>query len=473
MLATIRSGALVGVEAVAVEIEVNTGEFGELEIFLVGLPDTAVKESKTRVISSLINTGLRPPETVTTINLAPGDLRKEGAMYDLPIAVGLAASTGQISKTRLPHYLLAGELGLSGQVRAIRGGVALAAYAKRAGLKGVILPRAAAQEAALIDGVEAVPVDTLDAALRFLSGEEGFHPLPTVTDPFAFAGLGEQPDFSEVKGQLAVRRAVEIAAAGGHNLLLIGPPGSGKSLIAKRIPSILPTPDKAEFLEILAVHSAAGMNVADPTRAWLRPFRSPHHTISDVGMIGGGAMPTPGEVSLAHRGVLFLDELPEFRRSVLEVLRQPLEDGSVTVSRAAAKVTLPSRLMLVAAMNPCPCGYLGDKQRTCRCGPTVVQRYRGRISGPLLDRIDLQVEAPALSIEELRAGEPGDSCAVGEPHALGGGAHLATATLRRASRRVQRAAGWQGAPRLLRPGASPRGPAPRGHGAAQALGPRL
>lgn len=411
MLATIRSGALVGVEAVAVEIEVNTGEYGELEIFLVGLPDTAVKESKTRVISSLINTGLRPPETVTTINLAPGDLRKEGAMYDLPIAIGLAASTGQLSKTRLPHYLLAGELGLSGQVRPIRGGVALAAYAKRAGLKGVILPRAAAQEAALIDGVEAVPVDTLDAALRFLSGDPGFAPLPTVTDPFAFAGLGEQPDFTEVKGQLGVRRAVEVAAAGGHNLLLIGPPGSGKSLIAKRIPSILPTPDKAEFLEILAVHSAAGMNVADPTRAWLRPFRSPHHTISDVGMIGGGAMPTPGEVSLAHRGVLFLDELPEFRRSVLEVLRQPLEDGNVTVSRAAAKVTLPSRLMLVAAMNPCPCGYLGDRQRTCRCGPTVVQRYRGRISGPLLDRIDLQVEAPALSLEELRDGRTGEPSA--------------------------------------------------------------
>ena len=408
MLSVIRSAALVGVEAVPVEIEVNTGEKGELGLWLVGLPDAAVKESEERVQSALQNSGLRLPETRTTINLAPGDLKKEGAIYDLPIALGIAASTGQLDRAFLQHYLIAGELGLSGATRPVRGGVAMAILARKSGLRGVILPRASAEEAALVGGVEAIPADTLDGALRFLTGEKQVNPLaPPPAEGFAIEG---QPDFAEVKGQLAIRRAVEVAAAGGHNLLMIGPPGSGKSLIAKRIPTILPRPDAEEFLEILGVHSAAGTGISG-RRGWQRPFRSPHHPISDIGMIGGGSIPGPGAVSLAHPGVLFLDELPEFRRSALEVLRQPLEDGQVTVSRAAAKVTLPSRLMLVAAMNPCPCGHLGDRRRECTCSPMQVRKYRGKISGPLLDRIDIQVEAPALSIDELRDAAPGEPSA--------------------------------------------------------------
>lgn len=408
MLSVIHSAALVGVEAVPVEIEVNTGEKGEMGLWLVGLPDAAVKESEERVQSALQNSGLRLPETRTTINLAPGDLKKEGSIYDLPIALGIAASTGQLNRVFLQHYLIAGELGLSGATRPIRGGVAMAILARKAGMRGVILPRASAEEAALVGGIEAIPADSLDGALRFLTGEAKVTPLVATMAPRHASGEA-QPDFSEVKGQTAIRRAVEVAAAGGHNLLMIGPPGSGKSLIAKRIPTILPAPDAEELLEILGVHSAAGAAMNDIARCWQRPFRSPHHTISDIGLIGGGAIPGPGEVSLAHRGVLFLDELPEFRRSALEVLRQPLEDGQVTVSRAAAKVTLPARLMLVAAMNPCPCGHLGDRQRECRCSQMQVRKYRAKISGPLLDRIDIQVEAPALSIEELRSAVPGES----------------------------------------------------------------
>ena len=410
MLSVIRSAALVGVEAVPVEIEVNTGELGENGLWLVGLPDAAVKESEERVQSALQNSGLRLPETRTTINLAPGDLKKEGAIYDLPIALGIAASTGQLDRAFLKHYLIAGELGLSGATRPVRGGVAMAILARKSGLRGVILPRASAEEAALVGGIEAIPADTLDGALRFLTGEAKVEPLMPKRGPEPSSSDG-QPDFAEVKGQAAIRRAVEVAAAGGHNLLMIGPPGSGKSLIAKRIPTILPAPDAEEFLEILSVHSAAGMSLGDVKRRWERPFRAPHHTISDIGLIGGGAMPGPGEVSLAHHGVLFLDELPEFRRSVLEVLRQPLEDGCVTVSRAAAKVTLPARLMLVAAMNPCPCGHLGDRLKECRCTTAHIRRYRSKISGPLLDRIDIQVEAPALTIEELRHAQPGEPSA--------------------------------------------------------------
>lgn len=411
MLATIRSGALVGVEAVPVDIEVNTGEIGDFGLFIVGLPDAAVKESEDRVLSAMANTGLPRPETHTTVNLAPGDLRKEGALYDLPIAIGLVTALGRLDPARCAGLALAGELSLSGALRPVRGGVALALMARRRGLRGVLLPIETAGEAALVEGVAVYGVGSLDEAVRFLTGQLPLRPLRPEDSPFRRESGPAGVDFDEVKGQPGVRRATEVAVAGGHNLLLIGPPGSGKSLIARRIPTLLPDPTPEEFLEILAIASAAGLAEASSAKAWRRPFRSPHHTISDVGLVGGGAQPGPGEVSLAHRGVLFLDELPEFRRSALEVLRQPLEDGQVTVSRASAKVTLPSRLMLVAAMNPCPCGHLGDRLRECRCTPAAVQRYRGRISGPLLDRIDIQVEAPALGIEELRSARPGEGSA--------------------------------------------------------------
>ncbi|WP_309380541.1 YifB family Mg chelatase-like AAA ATPase [Cerasicoccus frondis] len=417
MLATIHSGALLGIDAHPVQVEVNAGEHGDPKVFMVGLPDSAVKESIDRVRSALSNTGFKNPETRTTINLAPGDIRKEGPLYDLPIALGMLGATRQIGDEKLAgvldQYIIAGELSLSGGVRPIRGGLALAMLARQTGKRGVILPPESAEEASLVEDVEVIPIRSLDEAVRLIEGELSVQPLDSQQSPF------RQPpdaahwiDFSEVKGQHTVRRAVEIAVAGGHNLLLVGPPGSGKSMIAKRIPTIMPEPSLDEYLEILAVQSAAGVSLKDENRCFARPFRSPHHTISDVGLIGGGANPGPGEISLAHHGVLFLDEMPEFKRSTLEVLRQPLEDGDVTISRSAGKVTLPAALMLVAAMNPCPCGYLGDNRHECRCNPTTIQRYRSRISGPLLDRIDLHVEAPALTFEELRSAQKGESSEV-------------------------------------------------------------
>ena len=360
MLATIASAALQGIDAEVVHVEVNAGEAGEPKLILVGLPDAAVKESDDRVFSALSNSGFRPPRTRTTINLAPGNLRKEGPFYDLPIALGILAATKQLYAENLGDWLIAGELSLSGATRPVRGALAMARLARSLHKRGVLLPAVSAEEASLVEGVAVYRVDSLDRAVRFLAGEIQLTPL----DPAAARrplrqpppdGENGQADFAEIKGQQAVRRAVEIAVAGNHNLLMIGPPGSGKSMVAKRIPSIMPSPTPDEYLEILSIHSAAGRTISGEMTWYVRPFRAPHHTVSDVALLGGGTIPGPGEISLAHHGVLFLDELPEFKRSALEVLRQPLEDGDVTISRSAGKVTLPCAFMLVAAMNPCSC----------------------------------------------------------------------------------------------------------------------
>jgi len=411
MLATICSAALLGIDAVPVQVEVNTGETGVPTLILVGLPDAAVKESEDRVFSALSNSGLRMPRTRTTINLAPGDLRKEGAIYVLPIAVGILVATGQLVCERLADHFIAGELSLSGATRPIKGGLAMAVLARDLGKKAILLPPLAAQEAALVEGIAVYEITSLDQANRFLDGQLKLAPLAAPRATTTSRDTDHEPDFADIKGQHAVRLAVEIAVAGGHNLIMIGPPGSGKSMIAKRIPGIMPQPTLDEYLDILRIHSAAGQTIESGVHYLQRPSRAPHNTISDLGLIGGGTIPGPGEISLAHHGVLFLDELPEFKRSALEVLRQPLEDGHVTISRSAGKITLPCHFMLVAAMNPCPCGYLGDPKHECRCSPAQIQRYRARICGPLLDRIDLHIEAPALSITELRNEHAGESSA--------------------------------------------------------------
>lgn len=357
MLATISSAALQGVTAEPVQIEVNSDEAGVPDIRLVGLPDAGVKESLDRVSSAIGNSGFEMPLLRMTINLAPAHLRKEGPIYDLPIALGILAATRQVIGKALSSYMIVGELGLSGITRAVRGVLPMARLAKNLGMQGMLVPTESSAEAALVDGLAVFPMRSLAEAVQFLSSQEKAaswrracpEAVPAVAPP---AG-----DFSEIKGQAAVRRAVEVAVSGAHNLLILGPPGSGKSMIAKRIPSIMPTPTTEEFLDILTVHSAAGRTLSGAFPWGQRPFRSPHHTVSDVALLGGGAIPGPGEISLAHNGVLFLDELPEFKRSALEVMRQPLEDGCVTISRSAAKVSLPASFMLVAAMNPCPLGF--------------------------------------------------------------------------------------------------------------------
>ena len=408
MLATVSSASLQGIHAEPVFVEVNANEVGEPKLILVGLPDAAVKESDDRVVSALSNSGFQPPRTRTTINLAPGNLRKEGPCYDLPIALGFLAATHQLSVPALDDWLIAGELSLSGTTRPVRGALAMARLARRLGKRGMLLPARSAEEAALVEGIEVYPVDSLDGAVRFLLGESRINPLRRRAQRGSTprAVPEDSPDFSEVKGQRALRRAVEVAVAGGHNLLIIGPPGSGKSMVAKRIPSIMQPPTAEEQLEILAIHSAAGRTLTGEAAWDTRPFRSPHHTVSDVALLGGGTLPGPGEISLAHHGVLFLDELPEFKRTVLETLRQPLEEGKVTISRAAGTVTFPAQFMLVAAMNPTPDGKMPAESRS---GPREIQSYLGRISGPLLDRIDLHVEVPPVRFTDLDRARPGDS----------------------------------------------------------------
>jgi magnesium chelatase family protein len=414
VFATVFSASLQGVEAELVHVEVNAGEAGEPRMILVGLPDAAVKESDDRVFSALSNSGFLPPRTRTTINLAPGHLRKEGPIYDLPIALGILVATGQLCAEGLAETLIVGELSLSGHARPVRGALAMARLARRLGKRALFLPPISAEEAAMVAGVPVYRIDSLEQAVGLLAGLRDDSPIRCKAADSAGPGSPRGDpgvDFSEIKGQHSLRRAVEVAAAGAHNLLMIGPPGAGKSMVAKRIPTIMPPPSADERLEILGVHSAAGRTLSGNLDCDIRPFRAPHHRTTEVALLGGGGVPRPGEISLAHHGVLFLDELPEFRRSALEVLRQPLEDGEVVVTRSAGHLALPCAFMLVAAMNPCPCGFFGDTRHRCRCAPAQIERYRARISGPLLDRIDLHIEAPALTITELRDTAPGEASA--------------------------------------------------------------
>ena len=408
MLVKTRSAAVFGIDAYLVDVEVNLSNRGMHDFLVVGLPDGAVKESHHRVRGALKNCGYYFGQSVT-INLAPADKRKEGSGFDLPMAMGILGALEAASPERLADYLFLGELSLNGSLRPVRGALPVAVLARASGPRHLVVPEANAREAAVVEGVCVFGVNSLGEALALVNGAPGFTGTQVDRQQVLEKNSAYSVDFSKVRGQQAAKRALTVAAAGSHNILMIGPPGSGKTMLARRLPTILPGLSFEEAIQTTKIHSVAG--VLDPAQGLLgtRPFRSPHHTISDAGLVGGGNIPRPGEVSLAHNGVLFLDELPEFRRNVLEVMRQPLEDGTVTIARAAMTVAFPATFMLAAAMNACPCGFFNDPTRDCHCTPGVIQRYVSKISGPLLDRIDIHIDVPAVKYRELRSEQSAES----------------------------------------------------------------
>ena len=410
MPSTVLSAATLGIDAYPVHVEVDTDR--SLPTFtVVGLPDSAVRESKERVLAAIKNAGYQWPRRKITINLAPADRKKEGSAFDLPIAVGVLAASQQIKPVCLAKFALLGELSLNGSVRPVHGMLPMATSLHQQGLYGMIVPTQNAREAAIANGPLVYGVSSLNEALAILAGDAHQRPYELNVEEVFSSNANYGVDFAEVRGQDHAKRALEVAASGGHNLLMVGPPGSGKTMLARRLPTILPVPTLQEALDTTKIHSVAGILPAGQALVATRPFRAPHHTISDAGLIGGGAYPRPGEVSLSHHGVLFLDELPEFRRNVVEALRQPLEDHAVTITRAQISLAYPADFTLVAAMNPCPCGFLADARHTCTCSPAAIRRYRARVSGPLLDRIDIHIEVPTLAYDDLANEQDGENSA--------------------------------------------------------------
>ncbi|RIK79533.1 MAG: magnesium chelatase [Planctomycetota bacterium] len=424
MLAKLNTYSLLGIDAAPVEVEVDVSPGALPKTILVGLPEAAVKESVHRIERAIVNSGFMRPNDRIVINLAPAELPKQAASFDLPIALGMLAGSGQLASDLFDQYAIVGELALEGSTRPVKGALSMAiSAAKQANtakqaaahngehkkLRGLIVPAASAREAAVVDAVEVIPVSSLAEAVAFLSGQLEIEPTPPRIDQWFHEFSRYDVDFADVRGQEMAKRALTIAAAGSHNLLMLGPPGSGKTMLAKRVPTIMPTLSAGESIETTRIYSAMGLLKEGQPLMATRPYRSPHHTISNAGLVGGGSTPTPGEISLSHNGVLFLDELPEFNRQTLEVLRQPLEEGTVTISRALASSTFPASIMLIAALNPCPCGYRTDPNRQCHCTVPQIERYMAKISGPLLDRIDIHIEVPAVPYKELASQTPGTS----------------------------------------------------------------